>query len=74
MATDADYAGQQRREGGDLSAEPVPPATGLQFVTPLEDAAEGGDPVCWAHLVCEQCGAVTTEGHRDWCPAATAAG
>jgi hypothetical protein len=28
---------------------------------------EGGDPVCWAHLVCEECGAITTEGHRDWC-------
>jgi hypothetical protein len=28
---------------------------------------EGGDPVCWAHLVCEECGAITTEGHRDGC-------
>jgi len=28
---------------------------------------EGGDPVCWAHLVCAECGAVITEGHRDWC-------
>ena len=28
---------------------------------------EGGDPVCWAHLVCEECGAITTEGHRPGC-------
>jgi hypothetical protein len=32
-----------------------------------EDEQEGGSPVCLAHLVCEECGAVTTEGHRDWC-------
>ena len=31
-----------------------------------EDEA-GGDPVCWAHLLCEECGAITAEGHRDWC-------
>jgi len=31
---------------------------------------EGGDPVCWAHLVCLECGAVTTEGHRPGCQSA----
>ncbi|MGH3279372.1 MAG: hypothetical protein ACRDNW_09560 [Trebonia sp.] len=72
MATDAERtgmqgAGQERREDGEPPAEPMPPVTGLRQVTPLEDAEEGGDPVCWAHLVCEECGAVTTEGHRDWC-------
>jgi hypothetical protein len=36
------------------------------------DEKEGGSPVCLAHLVCEECGAVTTEGHRDRCsPAGT---
>ena len=42
----------------------------LRLVTPLQDEAEetaGGDPVCWAHLVCDECGAITTEGHRDGC-------
>ena len=28
---------------------------------------EGGDPVCWAHLVCPECGAVTTEAHCPGC-------
>jgi hypothetical protein len=34
---------------------------------PEDEEEEGGSPVCLAHLVCEECGAVTTEGHRDWC-------
>jgi len=45
------------------------PDTDLQD-TDLPDTGEeelGGDPVCWAHLVCEECGAITAEGHRDWC-------
>lgn len=28
---------------------------------------EGGDPACWAGLLCPECGAVTSEGHRDGC-------
>jgi hypothetical protein len=41
---------------------------------PVADLAdeEGGDPVCWAHLVCLECGAVTTEGHRPGCQSAEA--
>ena len=30
----------------------------------------GGEAVCFAHLVCPECGAVTTEGHRPGCEAA----
>jgi hypothetical protein len=27
----------------------------------------GGDPACWAGLVCQECGAVMAEGHRPGC-------
>ena len=32
-----------------------------------DEPAEGGDAACWANLVCPECGAMTTEGHRDGC-------
>jgi hypothetical protein len=35
---------------------------------------EGGDPVCWAHLVCPECGSIVTEGHRAGCEAPAAEG
>jgi uncharacterized protein YeaO (DUF488 family) len=34
-----------------------------------EENEEGGDPACWASLVCAECGAVVSEGHRDSCAA-----
>jgi DNA-binding CsgD family transcriptional regulator len=60
--------GKPRRQDDDLAS----PAGEIRLVTPLaedgaEDGAEGGDPVCWAHLVCDECGAITTEGHRAGC-------
>ncbi|HEY3721880.1 MAG TPA: hypothetical protein VGN59_00830 [Acidimicrobiia bacterium] len=33
------------------------------------DRSEGGDPACWVHFVCEECGAVEHDGHRAGCPA-----
>jgi hypothetical protein len=36
-----------------------------------EEEPLGGDPVCWAHLVCPQCGAIESEGHRPGCAAAS---
>ena len=35
---------------------------------PIEDA--GGDAACWASLVCPECGAIESEGHRPGCPVA----
>jgi uncharacterized protein YeaO (DUF488 family) len=40
---------------------------------PAESAGaepRGGEPACWAHLVCPDCGALETEGHRPACPLA----
>ena len=36
-------------------------------------AAEGGESACWAHLVCPECGAMTSEGHRQACSLAVPA-
>ena len=30
-------------------------------------SGEAGDPPCWACLVCEECGAVVSEGHHAGC-------
>lgn len=32
-------------------------------------AREAGEAACWAHLVCPDCGAVVSEGHREGCQA-----
>ena len=37
---------------------------------PSGESAEGGEAACWAHLVCPECGAMTTEGHRPGCSSA----
>jgi hypothetical protein len=59
---------QQRQEGGGPAAGQAPLAAEIRLVAPLaEEGEEGGDPVCLAHLVCDECGAVTTEGHRAGC-------
>jgi 2-polyprenyl-6-methoxyphenol hydroxylase-like FAD-dependent oxidoreductase len=49
---------------------PAPLAGEILLVAPLAEDEEGGSPVCLAHLVCEECGAITTEGHRAGCSSA----
>ena len=39
----------------------------LAMPEPEEDWGIGGEPACWAHLLCPECGAMTTEGHRRGC-------
>lgn len=34
------------------------------------EPSASGDAACWAHLVCPECGAITTEGHRPGCTSA----
>ena len=34
------------------------------------ESDQGGEAVCWAHLVCPECGAMESEGHRPGCPVA----
>ena len=61
MVTDS---GQQPPPPGDPQPEeernPAPPPG-------ASEPPEGGETACWAHLVCPECGAMTTEGHRPSC-------
>jgi uncharacterized protein YeaO (DUF488 family) len=36
------------------------------------ESDQGGEAVCWANLVCPECGAIETEGHREGCKLASA--
>lgn len=53
-------------------AEPEP--GGITRITPADLGLpeEGGEPACYAHLVCPECGSVVTEGHRPGCSEAPA--
>lgn len=64
--------GEQPRNGPGDPAAGRPAANVLtpSASQPAADA-EGGDAVCWAHLLCEECGTVRGEPHREGCSLAT---
>lgn len=31
------------------------------------DLDEGGNPACWAHEICDECGRASSEGHLERC-------
>ncbi|MGP7996133.1 MAG: DUF488 domain-containing protein [Streptosporangiaceae bacterium] len=45
------------------------PAAGAAGAAGAGQPAGAGESACYAHLVCPECGAVTTEGHNPGCPA-----
>ena len=52
----------------DQPGNPHPGSPGPRWPQPLD---EGGDPACWAGVLCPECGAVLDGGpHRQGCPAA----
>ena len=55
------------QESRQPAADPVRAADETWPAAELEETWEGGDPACWACLVCEECGAVVSEGHRTGC-------
>ena len=55
------------RGRGEPATDPVRAAHETRPAAELEEYAEGGDPACWAGLVCQECGAVISEGHRSGC-------
>jgi TetR/AcrR family transcriptional repressor of lmrAB and yxaGH operons len=57
-----------RAEGSDESLRVVEDE--LLALLPDTVSSEGGDPACWAGLLCEECGVVLAEGpHRPTCTA-----
>ena len=57
-----------------MDAEHPEPLEMLPGVTdaPETEYEAAGDGVCWARLVCPECGAIVTEGHRAGCEASAA--
>ena len=53
--------------GGAAGADPAESSAGAP--SPVDDEDQGGDPACWAGLLCPECGAVMDGGpHMKGCP------
>ncbi len=55
------------QESREPAADPVRAADETWPAAEPEETWEGGDPACWAGLVCQECGAMISGGHRDGC-------
>jgi hypothetical protein len=60
MVTTADSSDQTVGKDADLAAA-------AQATDTAPRAADGGDSACWAHLVCPECGAISSDGHHQGC-------
>jgi hypothetical protein len=60
MVTTADSSDQTVDKVADLSAVAHAPDA-------AQTADRGGDSACWAHLVCPECGAISSDGHHQGC-------
>ncbi len=58
---------QAPRGRSEPAADPLRAASQARSPAGSGQAEDGGDPACWACLVCEECGAVVSEGHRAGC-------
>jgi uncharacterized protein YeaO (DUF488 family) len=68
-------AGGHAPQGQEDPAGNPQPGTGERerAAEPAGEPSEGGDAACWAHLVCPECGAVISGGHRPGCTSGPAA-
>jgi hypothetical protein len=57
------------RERPETDLEQAKPGRGRRLADDDSARDEGGDSACWAHLICPECGAIETDGHRPGCPA-----
>jgi hypothetical protein len=63
-SSEVDQAGRHVLDVSDVAVARTPsPST-------FDDEEMGGDPVCWAHLLCQECGAMLDgSAHAANCPA-----